>query len=351
MAEFRGFYTNPSVGLQTFEQSAQGSLRFPKHLGDMGIPYVLFSPYKRDRILSSTQPEAQASLLTTLPIPSWTIALPVPSSALASSYTVKYDAPQIGTGAGALVSGIQGYFQGATSENKFNRTIEALGVNTSSVDNFAKGFGELARAAASQGESVSGILAYKGIAAAAGEPLTDLLFGSKLNPFTEVLFNSVPFRVFDFKYGFYPRNQAESEMIDQIIQRFKFYMLPAYSGSFSDSADFSTWLNFPYEWQIHYSINNTTFTVLPSVLTDLQVSFASDMDTPKFFPPTEDGRRYPTSINLTLTFQETFILTRNYINAGVDVNALPRPVDPTNENRQFSEGQTKEYLFGTTYRF
>jgi len=310
------------------------SLRFPDSLADLGIPYVLFSPYKRQR-MSSTGTSAQStlSLLTQLPTPSWTIALPIPVSALATDYQVEYESPSFGSVGGTVLSGLQGVMGGKVGlaglqevKNTLSRgaqeaasTANLLGAGTALGRNF-----------------LSGVLDNVVTNGKAG---LDLYLKNAENPFTEMLFKSVPFRQHVFTYKFNPRNLQQSKVIDQILQRFKFFMLPAFEEfTIGGVTSFGTYLQFPYEWQIYYSVNSSTFTLLPSVLTDMKVTYAAELDTPKFFAPDADGKQYPTQITATLTFKETFILVRNYINMGVDVQTLLGK-------------DTTETQFATTYRF
>lgn len=325
------FYDTNADSITDYSFDGSASLRFPESLADLGIPYVLFSPYKRDRLVSTgTSAGATLALLTKLPTPSWTIALPIPTSALATDYQVTYETPSFGAVGGTVLSGLQSALGGKVSLAGFN-TLK---------DNLRQGASELV----STGLGAFSAMGRNALAGAldslvtSGKPALDVLFNNVENPFTEMLFKSVPFREHTFTYKFSPRNLQQSKTIDLILQRFKFFMLPAFEEfEIAGVKNFGTYLQFPYEWQIYYSVNKSTFTLLPSVLTNMKVSYSGELDTPKFFAPDADGNQYPTQISVSMTFKETFILTRNYIDTGVALNTIA----DTKSETQFS----------TTYRF
>lgn len=311
------FYDGNSVELNTFFSSnlPETSLRFPKNLADQEIPYVLFSPYKRSRT-TSLDTVSGRSLLPFLPIPSWTIALPIPSSALSTNYSVTYETPSLGGVSGNILSGIQNMFT----------TAGGAPTAQSIKDVLVQGLPSIATGVASKllTDAATGIASK--VLDASRESIAFSL-GQVENPFTEMLFQKVSFRNHKFTYKFYPKNADESKVIDQIIERFKFYMHPSYATTgptgvgdpMTDTLrSYGTWLRFPYEWQIYLSIQDTTFSILPSVLDLLEVDYATGVDTPKLFAPHEDGKRYPTAISLSMQFTETFILTRNLLNPIVE---------------------------------
>ena len=72
-------------------------------------------------------------------------------------------------------------------------------------------------------------------------------------------------------------------------------------------------LEFPYEFQITHSVQDTTFTLLPSVLTVLEVDYGGGTDSPKLFRPGKYGEQYPAKITLSMTFKEMVLLTRDRV--------------------------------------
>lgn len=127
--------------------------------------------------------------------------------------------------------------------------------------------------------------------------------GTALNPFKEVIFEAVDFRTFAFKYRFFPRSRSESDDVKRIIDLFKFHMHPELSTG-------KLFFIYPSEFQITYyfgsSENGYFHKFRPCVLQNMEVTYGGEQ-----FSTFDDG--HPTEVNVSLTFQETEILTRNMI--------------------------------------
>lgn len=133
------------------------------------------------------------------------------------------------------------------------------------------------------------------------QELVPSLFGLAENPYTEYAFKNVSPRTHTFSYVFMPRSKDESQVIDRIINVFKYSMLPRPSSV-------AGFFQFPYEFQIVHSLQNTTFTLLPSVLKSCDVDYSGGTDSPKFF-----NSDYPAKITMTMQFQEVVLLNRDYV--------------------------------------
>lgn len=129
---------------------------------------------------------------------------------------------------------------------------------------------------------------------------------TSLNPFKEVIFESVDFRSFAFKYKFLPKNQQESEAVRNIIKLFKFHMHPEMSAG-------KLFFIYPSEFQITYYFGNSQNTYFhkfsPCALESMEVSYGGEQ-----FASFADGN--PAEINVTLTFRELDILTKKMIEDG-----------------------------------
>lgn len=127
-----------------------------------------------------------------------------------------------------------------------------------------------------------------------------------LNPFKEVLFESIDFRTFAFKYKFFPKNRGETVAVEEIIRRFKFHMHPELSEN-------KLFYIYPSEFQIAYYFGrdeNTYFHKFkPCVLESMEVAYGGEQ-----FSSFSDGK--PTEINMSLQFRETEILTKQQIKQG-----------------------------------
>lgn len=132
-----------------------------------------------------------------------------------------------------------------------------------------------------------------------------------LNPFKEVLFEAIDFRAFNFKYKFMPKSEQEAMAVFNIIEKFKFHMHPELSAN-------KLFYIYPSEFQITYHFknkqNNKTdkgyfHKFKPCVLESMDVVYGGDQ-----FSSFVDGK--PTEINVSLTFRETEILTKQQIRDG-----------------------------------
>ena len=144
------------------------------------------------------------------------------------------------------------------------------------------------------------------------EAAYDKAFGQAVNPQMEVVFQSVPFRSFEFPFTFAPKNPKEKDNVHKIINMFKFHMLPEYQGSSKG------YFNTPSEFQITYlyreSINSYIPRVSRCVLETMDVDYAPEGVISSFIPD-EQGAA-PTVATVNLKFKETEIMTKERIADG-----------------------------------
>jgi hypothetical protein len=136
--------------------------------------------------------------------------------------------------------------------------------------------------------------------------ITDIVqLGAKVktNPFREVFFEGVDYRKFNFKYKFMPKNENESNAVYNIINKFKEHMHPelAAGGAF---------FLYPSEFEIAYYHNNKENTYFNKIatcaLTDMSVEYGGEQ-----LSSFKNGS--PTEINLTLSFRELELITKETI--------------------------------------
>lgn len=170
-------------------------------------------------------------------------------------------------------------------------------------------------------DSQSGLKASAEVGAALGASLAKLpgAFGAAdvasalssssataLNPFKEVVFESVDFRSFAFKYKFFPKNKKESEDVYNIIALFKEHMHPEISSG-------KMFFIYPSEFQITYYYggdeNSYFHRFRPCALESMDVSYGGEQ-----FSSFKDGA--PTEINVSLTFRELEVITKNMVREG-----------------------------------
>lgn len=134
-------------------------------------------------------------------------------------------------------------------------------------------------------------------------------FGLASNPKKEQVFKNVDFRTFQFDYQFFPRNSDEAKNVMQIINTFKYHMHP----EFKDSSEFL--YIYPSEFDIAYYQNGQENPHLhrhtSCVLTEMNVNYTPNGQFNSF----EDGM--PTQINITISFRELSLLTKDKIKDGL----------------------------------
>ena len=142
--------------------------------------------------------------------------------------------------------------------------------------------------------------------------LANKVFGQAMNPYMEVIFDNMAMRNFTYNFTFAPKNAQERDDVQDIIKLFRYHMAPELKGSQH------RFLTLPSTFDIHYmyqhskdyaSENNFYSKIATCVLKDCSVDY-----TPNGVKSFQDGS--PTQITMSLSFQETELLTKQSINAG-----------------------------------
>jgi hypothetical protein len=152
-----------------------------------------------------------------------------------------------------------------------------------------------------------------GESAAAG---VDMLLGTTPNPNLAVNFQGVPLRTYGFTWRFAPRSVAESQELLFITTKLKQRMLPGkkeFILTYPDHCEIS--VHSPGEL-IRQLIKFKT-----SFLTDVRINYAPS-GVPSFFA----GTTMPTEMELSLTFQETKIFTREDFDTTIQLQSAPPPI-------------------------
>ena len=168
--------------------------------------------------------------------------------------------------------------------------------------------GVLTEGAKKAGAALAETLA--GAEGAAG--MVNRVFGQADNPYVEVLFQAMEVRTFTYNFTFAPRSEEETKDVQEIIQLFRFHMVPELQGGQS------RFLTLPSEFDIHYmyigkdgtNVENDYYNKIATcVCTNVTVDY-----TPGKVSSFSDGA--PTQITMALTFKETETLTKDKVNAG-----------------------------------
>jgi len=135
-----------------------------------------------------------------------------------------------------------------------------------------------------------------------------------LNPQAEFVFKRVPFRTFTFPFTFAPKNEQEMYAVHDIINLFKFHMMPEFSSQMTQGRYFSV----PSEFEIRYMYRDRENLYLPKVsrcaLTSCDIDYAPQNKFKTFMG--NDRGAPPTIINMSLSFTEMEIMTKETIAKG-----------------------------------
>lgn len=297
---------------------SRSTLRWPMELGSVDgtpvntQPYVIFGAYKRRNDLNAFR-GSDPKIFAAHPDSIEYIILPLPSSALNMRQDVTYgdvsleDIPATGSTLSDMAKAFGQWSLDLGADAALKMT-EQLGIALANTATSATGFGD---------QMMSAVMAKVGIAQ---------------NPYTEVMFRNVEFRQHTFQWTMVPKSLHEAQTIDSILQRFKYYQLPAFrSLTGSETAENSGFLlSYPYQFDIRFSVEPTTFRLMPSVLKSLEINYGGQDQSPMFY---RGDLNYPSRIGLTLTFQEVVFLIRSDIQTDQHVKREPQDGVHTSQYR------------------
>jgi hypothetical protein len=132
--------------------------------------------------------------------------------------------------------------------------------------------------------------------------------GLALNPHASQKFNGINFRNFQFDFQLFARSENESESIRKIIKMFKWAMHPEAMKTKVSTLQKLYW-DYPNTFDIYLITPSTKymFNISQSALVDMDVTYGEEGAS--FFQSTGA----PVQINLSLSFREMEILTKNRI--------------------------------------
>ena len=141
----------------------------------------------------------------------------------------------------------------------------------------------------------------------------DKAFGQTLNPYIEVAFNSTGMRTFEYTFKFSPKSRAETDEVKAIIQLFRFHMLPEMKSAAHRYLTLPSTFDIHYMWQNGQTAakeNSFYNKIATCVLTNVDVNFTPNGQVQSF----DDGA--PTQIDMSLSFKETEMLTKQHVQEG-----------------------------------
>jgi hypothetical protein len=132
-------------------------------------------------------------------------------------------------------------------------------------------------------------------------------FNVKSNPYKEQTFQGVGFRPFEFQFVLRSRNQTESFVIRDIVNAFRAYSKPSFKTA-GESGTFA----YPKEFRIEFLTVNggeyKTNKFIPQIKYCICTSVATNFTGGGGWRSFEEGA--PTDVQLSLSFQETEIITQ-----------------------------------------
>lgn len=321
---------------------SSNSIEFPDELQEIDHS-VTFSAYETTKALR-LDPDKEQLLAT--------VKLPIPGN-LQTAYNISYTE----TSLGALGREFMDALGGDPNAEKFiTSNAKALGTGAAA----GATVGVLAGTGAIGGAltGAAGGVALKTImdtvngdsrnAAVVGSTLigTDPMamaaasqFGVARNPHKVVLFESVGFRKHSFSYQFTPKNRGESNRLKRLIHLFKYHASPGMNPTkqlqFSKINDFlkkedgtsvtdfknvtvsggKHFFKYPEFFKIQFKHPHFLFQIGNSFLTSVDVNY-QPAGAPTYARDSYDDKPAPTQINLSLTFTETDIVTKENISTG-----------------------------------
>tara|TARA_B100001093_G_C26757101_1_gene983937 strand:- start:79 stop:1251 length:1173 start_codon:yes stop_codon:yes gene_type:complete len=230
-----------------------------------------------------------------------TIALYMPNG-LKAEYGVSYKNSELGM-AGVLAPDLAG----VSNIDQLVSSLKAAGTGAAVRDTIADAL------AVGATTKVAGFLSGADVEGAVRKTL-----GKAINPALEAIFTGVDLRNFNFNFRFTPRNEKEFRTVDAIIKLFKFHMHPERV----PGQNIGRHLIFPSEFDLQFMFGGVENAWIPfassCVLSKLDVNYGPGGETQFLQPIAVPGGNAPppSEINMSLSFTETEIMTKEKIAEG-----------------------------------
>lgn len=265
--------------------SGPGSLSFPKTLNQEWRHIIHFQRYEYSRADARTEPtESRAGSLMSLPIP----------QNLSASYSAKWEAENLGLVGNQMLK----------AADEVIRNSNARGGGFDSIKQALQEY-----AGNNIGQKTKDLLTAFGVdklsQTTPGQVISRAA-GVAVNPFVAVLYSAPNLREFSFDYKFVVSNLEEANTLRNMRKEFKMGMHPTFSDAFEDNI-----FKYPDVWRITIPDDEYLFKFLTCVLTSASFDFHGDGKT-----YVKGDAKIPLSYNMSLTFQETAILTKEDIESG-----------------------------------
>lgn len=288
--------SNPLGALQ--KSKSFGGLQYPSNIRDDNF-YTIFRVYER---FASFDTPGRLAISGTGDLLG-EMVLPLPPN-LGTTYSVNYGTESLGAVSSSLSAATSAAKADFASSNYNAGLQKALGT-LADVATDGAGLDSL--------EGWKNLAKNAGIAAARQILPTGVETGLNVakNPYEAVVFQSPKFRTHSFEYTLFARNREESFIIQGMINKFKEAMMP----SFPDNT--GLYFKYPQVFDIEYHVGNSNnpfvHKISTSALTDFNVTYHGE-GTPSYFDA--ELSPAPTSMKISMTFQELNFMTREMVVQG-----------------------------------
>jgi hypothetical protein len=237
-----------------------------------------------------------------------TIRLPMPSN-LSTDYNPDYTTQELGPALGMALKPIE---QGMYGINSMAASAGG-GAAQSGLMGALGGIaaGTLAGTVSSALARIPGV-GEQGVAAA-----LKVGAGVAINPHKIVLFTGVNFREHQFSWKLSPKNREESNRIKGIIDQFIYYSHPQYVSG-------GLFFKYPEFFKIKFRHPEYLFELLPSVCKDVRVNYHGQGYAGYIRDSDGGGPPAPAEIELSLTFQEVEIVTKDSLASDLNTSGTFR---------------------------
>lgn len=141
------------------------------------------------------------------------------------------------------------------------------------------------------------------------------------NPMLEVMYKGVQLRKFNFSFSLWPRSEKEALEVQKIIELLRFHQAPEIknnTGGFFLIPPSEFDISFMYNGQINPNMERISTCVLTNIATDYTPKGFHTYESIGSIDKAEVGETgMPVGINLTLSFLETQIITKDYYSNGI----------------------------------
>lgn len=280
--------------LEEIPGSATNNFIFPLDLSDSDH-WVSFRVAQKRKFRAKSVQTDNTQCFITLPVP----------AALSTGYKAGYQNEDLGL-AGGTVTGNQNL-----TADEIDKKFSATGLAKAAGASLAQSTEATALAGGAVTKLLGGGTVASILGGGAGAAVSQIASakianaGFARNPHQAVLFKGTGFRSHSFEYKFIAKNEDESTALTDIITAFKYFMSP----KLTDTTHF---FEYPEEFDIDFKNSTHFFDIGSSVLSDFNVNYHADGE-PIYFKGGRSGEAAPFSVNISMTFQETTITTKDEI--------------------------------------